>query len=100
MKLIEKKYYAERGTKAETYQSFTATIEADGDRNYLTVELGNLQRWRSPAEYASYMRWVADEIEKIPIPSTKIELKPITHKDIKKMFRKKIRFKPCSDPND
>ena len=47
MKLTEQKYRAERGNTAETYQSFTATVEMDGSRRYLTVEMDNLTRWRS-----------------------------------------------------
>jgi lysine/ornithine N-monooxygenase len=65
MILTEQKYRAERGNRAETYQSFTATVEV-GERGFLTVELDNLTRWRSKAEYADYLRWAADEIEKLP----------------------------------
>ena len=66
MILTEQKYRAERGNRAETYQSFTATVEVGIKRGYLTVELDNLTRWRSKAEYADYLRWAADEIEKLP----------------------------------
>jgi hypothetical protein len=62
----EEKYRAERGTTPGTYQAFTATREAEGDRNFIRVELDHLTRWRSPAEYADYLRWAADEIMKLP----------------------------------
>jgi len=67
MILTEQKYRAERGKRTDTYQGFTVTVEMEGDRNYLRIELDNLMRWRSVKEYASYLRWAADEIEKLPI---------------------------------
>jgi hypothetical protein len=67
MILTEQKYRAERGKKADTYQSFTATVEMEGDRNYIRVELDNLTRWRSKKEYAEYLRWAAKEIEGLPV---------------------------------
>jgi hypothetical protein len=66
MILTEQKYRAERGKTAETYQSFTATVELEGNRRHMIVQLDNLTRWRSKAEYADYLRWAADEIEKLP----------------------------------
>jgi len=68
MILTEQRYRAERGKKAETYQSFTATVETGGKRNFLRVELDNLTRWRSKEEYADYLRWAAGEIEGLPSP--------------------------------
>ena len=67
MILTEQKYRAERGKTAETYQGFTATVEIEGNRRYLTVQLDNLSRWRSKQEYADYLRWAAEEIERLPI---------------------------------
>ena len=67
MILTEQKYRAERGKSIETYQGFTATVEMEGNRRYLTVELDNLTRWRSKEEYADYLRWAADEIERLLI---------------------------------
>lgn len=63
MLLTEKRYRSERGKKADTYQSFSVTVEMEGTRKYLRVELDNLSRWRSPTEYAEYLRWAANEIE-------------------------------------
>ncbi len=67
MILTEQKYRAERGDTAETYQGLTATVEIEGNRRYLTVHLDNLSRWRSKQEYADYLRWAAEEIERLPI---------------------------------
>lgn len=67
MILTRKHYRAERGDTAETYQGFYATVEIEEKRRYLTVELDNLNRWRSKEEYADYLRWAADEIEKLPL---------------------------------
>ena len=66
--MTEQKYRAERGKRADTYQSFTATVEVGRDRRFLVVELDNLTRWRSKTEYADYLRWAANEIENLPIP--------------------------------
>lgn len=73
MKLTEQKYRADRGNTAETYQSFTAKVEMEGNRRYLTVELDNLTRWRSKEEYADYLRWAAEEIERLPICIEQLE---------------------------
>ena len=67
MILTEKKYRAERGKRAETYQGFSVVMEMEGPRRYITVDLGNTNRWRSTKEYADYLRWAADEIEGLDI---------------------------------
>ena len=66
MKLVEQKYTADRDNTANTYQSFSATMEMSGNRRHIIVEIAFTQRWRSTAEYADYLRWVADEVEKLP----------------------------------
>jgi protein tyrosine phosphatase len=66
MILTEKKYRAERGKTAETYQGFTATVEMENNRYFIIVELDNLSRWRSREEWSSYMRWCSEEILKLP----------------------------------
>lgn len=72
MDLVEQKYSCQRGNSATTHQSFTATVEMGHDRHYLIVELECLARWRSKTEYADYLRWAADEIEKLPIESCRM----------------------------
>ena len=67
MILTEQKYRAERGERIDTYQGFTVTVEMEGDRNYLRVELNNLLRWRSKEDYADYLRWASYEILKLSI---------------------------------
>lgn len=71
MILSSQSFYAERGKRSETYQLFTATMEMSGDWHYITVELDHLTRWRSAKEYASFLRWDADEIMKLPTPAVK-----------------------------
>ena len=66
MKLTTCIYSAERGNKAETYQGFTATVEADCDRHSVTLELDNMQRWRSKEDISEYLIWVAREVLKLP----------------------------------
>ena len=63
MILTEQKFRSERGNRAETYQSFTVTVEMEGVRHYLTVEMDNRNGWRSVKEFADYLRWAAGEIE-------------------------------------
>lgn len=67
MILSEQKYYAERGKSSETYQIFTATVEINNNRQYVTIAPDFLQRWRSKTELADYLRWMADEVEKLPV---------------------------------
>ena len=67
MILTEQKYRAERGSRVETYQSFTVTVEMEGDRKFMSGELDNLSRWRSGKEYVDYLRWAAEEIEKLSV---------------------------------
>ena len=67
MILIEQKYTAERGKSAETYQSFTATVEITNNRQYVTIAPDYLSRWRSKTELADYLRWMAAEVEKLPV---------------------------------
>lgn len=67
MILTEQKYTAERGKSAETYQSFTATVEIGNNRQYVTIAPDYLSRWRSKTELADYLRWMASEVEKLPV---------------------------------
>jgi hypothetical protein len=64
MILCEKKYYAVREVP-DSYQILTVTVECEAKRRFITVELDNLDRWRSTKEYADYFRWAANEIEKM-----------------------------------
>lgn len=61
--LTEKRFRAERGKRAETYQGFSVVVEMENDRKFLRIELDSLSRWRSQKEYADYLRWAAKEIE-------------------------------------
>ena len=65
--LTEKRFRAERGKRTDTYQGFHVVVEMENDRKFLRIELDNLNRWRSQKEYADYLRWAADEIEKLKV---------------------------------
>ena len=67
MILTEKRFRAERGKRAETYQGFSVVVEMEGNRKFLRIELDNLTRWRSQHEYADYLRWAAKEIEGLDV---------------------------------
>lgn len=67
MILTEKRFRAERGKSAETYQGFSVVVEMENDRKFLRIELDNTSRWRSQQEYADYLRWAADEIEQLNV---------------------------------
>ena len=66
MRQIETKYSAERGKTTETYQSLTATVEMGNNRNYVTLELDFMHRWRSKEELSSYLSWAAEKILTLP----------------------------------
>ena len=67
MILTSQQYRGERHKRTDEHQSFTATVEMEGKRKYLIVQLDNFSRWMSKDAYADYLRWVADEIEKLPV---------------------------------
>lgn len=63
---LEKKIYTATRGECEEYQTFEATMEMAEGRRYVTLDLGYMMRWRSKAEMADYLRWVADQVETIP----------------------------------
>lgn len=66
MQLTEKRFHADRGKTAETYQSMSIIREVDNcGRNYLKIEIDNCQRWRTGKEYADYLRWCASQLEEL-----------------------------------
>ena len=67
MILTEKRFRAERGKRAETYQGFSVVVEMENDRKFMRIELDNTMRWRSGKEYSNYLRWAAGEIEKLDV---------------------------------
>lgn len=64
MKKTEIKYHAERGTHVEDYQYLEVTQETDNNRQYIRFALME-QRWRDPKSAADYLRWAANEVEKL-----------------------------------
>ena len=66
MKLTEQKYHADRGDCADEYQDLTVTVEASINRHFIIFKLMET-RWRSKEEVASYLRWAAEKIERLPI---------------------------------
>lgn len=66
MKLLEQKYHADRGDCADEYQDLTVVVETSSNRRYILFKLMET-RWRSKDEAASYLRWSADQIERLPI---------------------------------
>ncbi len=59
----ERRYYSRRPCDDEAYDtaSFRQNLEAtDGDHWLLEL---NLERWRSAADMAAYLRWAADQME-------------------------------------
>lgn len=67
MEEIERKYHSTRAIKgvADSYQEVTVTRDTGHPRGYITVEVGYMQRWRSVKEAVDYLRWAANEIEKL-----------------------------------
>jgi len=66
MKLTQQTYHACNGDSADKYQDLTVTVELNNNRHYILFQLMET-RWRSKEEAASYLRWSADQIERLPI---------------------------------
>ena len=66
MKLTEMKYYACRGDDSDAYQDIDVVVEAATNRHYITFKLMEY-RWRSKEEAADYLRWAAEQIERLPV---------------------------------
>lgn len=62
MKLVEKRYTAQRGECADTYQTLEVEQETGAGREYIRFKLME-QRWRDPKEAAAYLRWAAGQLE-------------------------------------
>jgi len=54
-------YRAER--KGNPYQSFTMTVEKEGVREFITVNIDCLSRWRKRIDYIDYLKWVIEELK-------------------------------------
>lgn len=68
MQLIERHYYAERGSPPYQHQVLEVVQEEvteTCDRQYIRFTLMEA-RWRSKQEAADYLRWAAKEIEGLP----------------------------------
>ena len=57
-------YHADRGDCADDYQSLDLVQELGNNRQYIKFTLME-NRWRSPKEAAEYLRWAAEEIDKL-----------------------------------
>jgi len=72
MRLTEKHYHADRGDSPESYQTLHVIQEApqdhevNGGRQFIRFTLME-QRYRNRKEAASYLRWCASQIEKMPV---------------------------------
>jgi len=66
MKLLEQIYHADRGDCADEYQDLTVTVDYSNNRHHILFKLMET-RWRSKDETASYLRWAADQVERLPI---------------------------------
>lgn len=66
MKLTEQKYHADRGNTANSYRDLDVIVEEDNNRHYIQFRLME-NCWRSKEEAADYLRWAAEEIERLPV---------------------------------
>jgi len=64
MKKTEIHYHASRGDHAHDHEYMDVVQELGNNRQYVLFSLMET-RWRSVDEAASYLRWAADELEKL-----------------------------------
>lgn len=75
MELIEKHYAAERCVE-DHFETLTVVQEIQVDRNFIRFSLMET-RWRSIDEAASYLRWAADEIDRLSLQYPHLHLTEI-----------------------
>ena len=67
MELEKKIFGSSRLVGDEDYQDVSVELECDTGRGFVIAELTTMKRWRSIDDTAAYLRWAADEIEKIQV---------------------------------
>lgn len=63
MKITQKTYKAVRESKPD--QALIVTVDFEDEARLLTVDVANTTKSRTKDEYVKYLRWCADELERM-----------------------------------
>jgi len=67
MELEKKIFGSSRLVGADDYQDVSVELNCESGNGHVRVDLPSVKRWRSIDDTAAYLRWAADEIEKIEV---------------------------------
>ena len=67
MQLEKKVFGSSRLVGADDYQYVSVELNCESGKGHVRVDLTGINRWRSIDDTAAYLRWAADEIEKIEV---------------------------------
>lgn len=67
MQLEKKIFGSSRLVGADDYQDVSVELNCESGNGHVRVDLPSVKRWRSIDDTAAYLRWAADEIEKIEV---------------------------------
>ena len=65
MQLEKKVFGSSRLVDDDDYQDVGVELNCESGNGHVRVDLPSVKRWRSIDDTAAYLRWAADEIEKI-----------------------------------
>ena len=67
MELEKKVFGSSRLVGDDDYQDVGVELNCESGKGHVRVDLPSVKRWRSIDDTAAYLRWAADEIEKIQV---------------------------------
>ena len=67
MELEKKIFGSSRLVDDDDYQDIGVELNCESGNGHVRVDLPSVKRWRSIDDTAAYLRWAADEIEKIEV---------------------------------
>ena len=67
MELEKKVFGSSRLVDDDDYQDVGVELDCESGHGRVRVDLPSVKRWRSIDDTAAYLRWAADEIEKIQV---------------------------------
>ena len=73
MELEKKIFGSSRLVDDDDYQYVGVELNCESGKGHVRVDLPSVKRWRSIDDTAAYLRWAADEIEKIQVIGSVIQ---------------------------
>ena len=67
MQLEKKVFGSSRLVDDDDYQYVGVELNCESGKGHVRVDLTGINRWRSIDDTAAYLRWAAEEIEKIEV---------------------------------